>query len=293
VTITGAGAAATILDGEERQRLISIPQGRMVTISGVSITKGDETEQGGGIVNAGILTIADSVVSKNYSTFGGGGILNSGTLTLTRSLVHDNRGHITSGGISNSGTMTLINTTVTDNLAGRSTASCGGVCNSGTMTIINSTIAYNAATLYAGGVLNRGTMVVRNTIIAGNISYYLTKRPFDCTGPITSQGHNVVGVGEGCGFTVAGDQVGSSTKPLDPLLGPLKDNGGPTMTHALLGGSPALDAGDSNACPSTDQRGILRPWDGNNDGLAVCDVGAYELNVVFTRRAYLSLVLRN
>jgi hypothetical protein len=86
--------------------------------------------------------------------------------------------------------------------------------------------------------------------------------------------------------------VGSFSKPLDPLLGPLRDNGGPTPTRALLGGSPAVDAGDPGACPATDQRGILRTWDGDNDGQAICDVGAYELNVVFIRRAYLPLALR-
>jgi hypothetical protein len=89
------------------------------------------------------------------------------------------------------------------------------------------------------------------------------------------------------GFTngVNGDQVGTAAAPLDPLLGPLQNNGGPTKTHALLAGSPAIDHGDNSAVdpttqklPTTDQRGAghPRPKDGNGDGLAVVDIGAFE-----------------
>jgi hypothetical protein len=62
----------------------------------------------------------------------------------------------------------------------------------------------------------------------------------------------------------------------DRRLGPLHDNGGPTFTHALLFGSPAIDAGDNSACPATDQRGFVRPMDGDDDGTATCDIGAFE-----------------
>ena len=88
----------------------------------------------------------------------------------------------------------------------------------------------------------------------------------DCRGTLTSLGHNLIGDDTGCGFApVTGDLVNSV-----PLLGLLRDNGGPTFTHALLPGSPAIDAGDDARCPSTDQRGVPRPQG------AACDIGAYE-----------------
>ncbi|MGE0825951.1 MAG: choice-of-anchor Q domain-containing protein [Candidatus Binatia bacterium] len=92
-------------------------------------------------------------------------------------------------------------------------------------------------------------------------------------GQITSLGHNLSS-DTSCGLTRPGDLVG-----VDPLLGPLQDNGGPTLTHALLPGSPAIDAGDDLACPASDQRRAVRPQDGNGDSLAVCDIGAFEVGV--------------
>ena len=74
-----------------------------------------------------------------------------------------------------------------------------------------------------------------------------------------------------CGLAGAQDQ-----NHVNPLLGPLQDNGGGFLTHALLGGSPAIDAAALLGCEATDQRGVLRPVDGNADGVAVCDIGAFE-----------------
>jgi len=114
---------------------------------------------------------------------------------------------------------------------------------------------------------------LRNTIVANSIA------GGDCSGDgaITSEGYNLDSDGT-CGFTGEGDL--SNT---DPLLGPLQDNGGPTLTHALLAGSPAIDGGNPAGCTdplgnplTTDQRGELRPADGDCDGIPICDTGAYE-----------------
>ncbi|MGH2521306.1 MAG: choice-of-anchor Q domain-containing protein, partial [Anaerolineales bacterium] len=101
---------------------------------------------------------------------------------------------------------------------------------------------------------------------------------------LRSLGYNLVGDNSGCVFNPAnGDQFGTSTQPLDPLLDSLEDNGGPTLTHALLKGSPAIDAGNPFRCAdrvgdtlTTDQRGAPRAVDGSDTGRAICDIGAYE-----------------
>ena len=129
------------------------------------------------------------------------------------------------------------------------------------MIIINSTLSGNNG----GGIENSSVVTFINSIVSNSPS------GDDCSGTITDGGHNISS-DDTCGF----DPANGSMPNTDPLLGPLQDNGGPTWTHALLPGSPAIDAGDDAQCPPTDQRGVPRPIDGDGDGVAICDIGSFE-----------------
>jgi hypothetical protein len=133
-----------------------------------------------------------------------------------------------------------------------------------------------------------GAVEVLNTIIAGNTA---SSAP-DAGGPVISDGHNLIGISDGStGFVngTNGDLVGSAAHPLDPKLGPLANNGGPTFTQALLAGSPAINAGADVDCLATDQRGVTRPQ------IVHCDIGAFERNdtppVVLCHNVTVSAVL--
>jgi predicted outer membrane repeat protein len=219
-------------------------------------------------------SLIDTTVQGNTAGVNGGGI-RANNLTLTGSTVSDNRAGGNGGGIIagiNTGSATLINSTVTRNTAA---GSGGGVFSNG-LTLLNTTIARNTSR-DGGGVYQDGSnpAVVRNTIIA--LNHITGGAGPDVFGTFASRGHNVIGDGSGnAGFSGPGDLVGTAQKRLDPKLGPLQNNGGPTQTLALLAGSPAIDHGDSTDVPATDQRGQPRLKDGDGDGHKVVDIGAFE-----------------
>jgi hypothetical protein len=133
----------------------------------------------------------------------------------------------------------------------------------------NVTITKNSAATGDGGGINNwfGTVNLRNTIIAGNIDP--GGQAPDCSGGPNSLGYNLIGDSNGCAFpTTTGDQVGSPGVPLNPKLGSLANNAGPTKTHALFVTSPAINGGDDTTCLATDQRGVTRSGVG-----AHCDIG--------------------
>ena len=227
--------------------------------------------EGGGVHNGGfsdVLTLTNTTISGNSANFGGG-IENRSVLNLVNSTVSENIADFDGGGVDNFfGTATLTNSTVSGNSA---TSDGGGISNQGMLTLANSTISGNTASDDGGGIDNvAGDIELVNSIIAVNTAAFGP----DCSGSPTSLGYNLIGDDTDCGFTAAtGDLIN-----FDPLLGPLQDNGGPTETRALLGGSPAIDAipvadcNDTDGNPvTTDQRDVVRP-----QGPA-CDIGAFEL----------------
>jgi len=249
-------------------------------------------DSGGGIWSSGgALAIFDSVISDNAAQDDdayGGGVFSSSPAVLTNVTVSGNIVKAVSGGIHSQHVMTLTNVTVSGNTAG----SGGGVLHTHiyTMTIINATITDNKVTGsghgIAGGVEAYAPVVFLNTIVADNEN----ENCYGSTLNLISQGHNLEDENT-CNFSAVTDFVDT-----DPLLRPLRDNGGPAvgqgqalLTHALSAGSPAIDAGANAGCPATDQRGVARPVDGDLDGVATCDIGAYEFRPWYI---YLPLVLK-
>jgi predicted outer membrane repeat protein len=232
---------------------------------------------GGGGIDADKATLTDCTVRGNSAGLAGGGGLNVTELTLTRTTVSGNTA--TAGGGISAGTANLTDCTVVGNSAG---SSIGGGIFAGTATLLNDTIAENTA--HTGGGLaaaSGGMFTVKNSIVALNSTDASGTDP-DVSGDFVSGGHNLIGDGTGStGFTsgVGGDMAGTTASPINPKLGALANNGGPTMTLALLPGSLAIDHGNNAAVPGSDQRGsgFLRIKDGNGDGVPTVDIGAFEL----------------
>jgi CSLREA domain-containing protein len=262
-----------------------------------STVSGNSAVGSGGGINATTANVTRSTVSGNSAVDFGGGI-NATTANVTRSTVSGNSvGGVGNGGGINAGIANVTNSTVSDNSAsfegggiwaseanatnctvsGNTAKFDGGGVFAVTATILNCTVVENLA--HTGGGLfdfpDATLFIVKNTIVALNLTDSTGTSP-DVAGAFASQGHNLIGDGTGSTGFVGSDLVGTSLDAIDPLLGPLANNGGRTKTHKLLAGSPCIDAGDNSLLPPTDQRGFPRKKDGNGDGSAVVDIGAFE-----------------
>jgi hypothetical protein len=293
ISIQGPGASLMTVERAVGQySVFTIGVGVTVSISGLTISHG-VFGHGGGISNSGALTIRNCVIAGNetYQGSSGGGIYDGGgalntiydstiagntagegggiwngsanPVTIYNSTISGNTATgPNNGGGGIFGRVTLVNSTVSGNIATPSGHGGGGISGQGFSgpfaTLVNSTITGNSAGQgQGGGIL--GDVTTRNTIIAGNTA---ATSP-DASGNIGSQGHNLIGNTSGAtGFD------GTDLLNVNPRLGTLQDNGGPTQTMALSGSSPALNAGDSSQLGTADQRGVIRAGGVN--------IGAYQ-----------------
>lgn len=243
-----------------------------LTLTHSNILTNTTSSNGGGIYNEGNnakATISAVRISGNAAAGvgggAGGGVYNNGIMTLSESSIDQNTAR-TGGGIEHSGsTLTLTNVTISGNQAGDDG---GGLYNRSSAVLTNVTIVNNAASGPDTGpnIFNdEASMAIGNSIISGANP---ADNCFNSSGFMNSMGHNIDS-GDSCNFHATEDM-----RSTDALLGPLQDNGGETMTHALAAGSPAIDLGDDGLCPIIDQRGFARP-----QGTG-CDIGAYEAGAI-------------
>jgi hypothetical protein len=303
MAILGPGRTNLTIDGQDKYTVFTVGSIPHVTISDLTIANGR-----GGITNNGSLRLANCTLSEDEATYGGG-VNNLGVATLTNCTLSDDSANY-GGGLANrpSGTATLINCTLSDNSGGAinnrgrlalvgctlsgNTATWGGaIANvvTGVETLTNCTLDGNTATSLGGGIYNWGKTLLTNCTLYGNSA------PRMGGGGIYNDslgGHAFVALNNSilANSTSGGDVINrgwlSGSRDLvddstgligwfrgNPMLGPLQDNGGPTLTRALLPGSPAINAGNNNLVPAgitADQRGSYRFVGG------IVDLGAYE-----------------
>jgi CSLREA domain-containing protein len=292
VTIAGTTAGKVIVDGNGAvlaDRVFDVAAGVSAVFEGITIRNGSVptgAAAGGGVSNDGSVTFRNTTISGNSVGASGAGVRNSAgtSATFINSTVSGNAAGVSGGGVSNvaGASVVFVNSTISGNRANTS----GGGIFGGAVTLSNATVTANVAdadvnALGSGGGVGGTTTVVtsKNTIIAGNVD--ASPGPGatpDCDAALTSQGYNLIGTSTGCTITLGpGDKVGPPDAPIDPALGALRDNGGPTFTHAVLGfsparntGSPAAPGGSGDACTGSDQRGAPRSLGGR------CDIGSNE-----------------
>jgi hypothetical protein len=290
IEIIGTGADNLTVDGGAGTNRVFFLFDANWTISNLTITggngggrNGDGAGDGvGGAIYAvwGSVILDKVVISGNSGMNGGGVYFYKGQHYISNSTIKDNTSNSYGGFFNDGGAITIINSTFSGNNAisggGAAFGSVGG-----SVAMINSTITSNSTGNSNGGGIYQfsGTLNLGNTIVAGN-SGGSGSDIFQVAATVTTSGGNLIGNNGSVTATFpAGipnannDYAGTSASPINPILGELQNNGGTTPTHALLFGSPAINAGNnSNLASATDQRGFTRIVGGR------IDIGAYESN---------------
>ncbi len=254
-TATGSGGAVLLRTGGSLQ------------ISNSYVSSNNAASSGGAIYSYfGSISIVESSFSGNTARFGGAVRAELADLTAVQSTFN---GNIAEQGAALLGaayySLTLAETTVSRNTATGATASAA-VLSYGPMIITNSTLVANLPTAIAkNDLLDLQPWRMINSVLSGSSGVDCV----DPSGTLEQNENNLIGDGS-CAAGAANLLTG------DPMLGPLADNGGPTLTHAVLSGSPLVDAGNNAACGDVDQTGMPRPIDGNSDSNPACDIGSVE-----------------
>lgn len=299
VHILGAGARSTIIDATGLgERVLDVHPTAVLDLSNLTVTGGESIGvNGGGIetykatLNLNQVAVRGNTATENSA--GGGLYVEESKVGITASLIADNRNSGNGGGIYSEAThLSLVNSTIANNAVDTSLypgnpgwgAYGGGLeLYGGSLAMQNVTVAGNSIRDGNGGSSLEGygagltieptpsepisPLEIVNTIVSGNAASKVEKTG-QCLETVTSAGHNLEQLppeGEPRCFENPTDLI------IDPLLGPLADNGGETDTLALLAGSAAVNAADAARCPATDQRGLPRP------SLGGCDIGAFEV----------------
>jgi hypothetical protein len=321
LSINGLGANVFTIDADGRRHgnpqagwhnRIFFTRGASVTITNTTLKGGYTYGSGGAIIQLGGRLVLDGVhVTDNWAAeSSGGGVFLSGgnNHQILNSTFSNNTAYICGGFTNSGGTLSVANSTISGNKS--YSGGGGGFCNTGSTTLRNATVTHNSANKGSGIYqYDNGNLNLGNTVVANNLGGTAPESADFCLqynecrteldgGTITTAGYNLIGNTNADSTLPVGkpnfnnDIVGTIGSPVNPLLGALSYNGGNTPTHALLRGSPAIDAGfnalavdpSTGSTTLTDQRGtgFQNIVDGNGDGLAVVDIGAFELQLAPT-----------
>jgi predicted outer membrane repeat protein len=288
-----------------------------VDLSDTEVSFNTSTSTGGGIYTMGLMNLAGGSIDGNIASNNGGGLYSSGFVLADGVTLAGNRSYADGGAIyaAGGGTVAVDHGTLFNNSAvnGGAGATFGGLIRVDNGLVKNNTASNHGGGFIVTESLGAGFIRVTNSTVSGNraasggaiysgsgggfrVAQSTLAHNFASSGPsslyseafaevwdsiiLADGGRDNCGGGHYSTIERSIQYPGTScpgAESRDPLLGPLAYNGGPTETHALLPGSPAIDRGCGTTSPAQDQRGVRRPKDGDGDGVAACDWGAFEL----------------
>ena len=302
ITITGLAPTSTIIegggDGTRQDRIFHVRAGGDLTLRLLTVRDGQATSEatslGGGILNEAVLDLSECVIADNDANEGGGLFNNLGTVTIDECTFSANAAqdpgptNAQGGAIFSNGSVEITRSTFSGNSADLSGHAI--FLNGGALSVENSTLSGNLGGADPALVIQNANVILTNTTIVGNSGVGLNAFSFDETNTldientiVANNGGNECSISGSSPILTITNSLSSDSscsfdlEDTDPQLGALANNGGPTLTHLPLPGSPVIDAGAASpVCPDVDQRGEARPVDGDGSSGAECDIGAVE-----------------